>query len=307
MTSRRGLRCLVRGGAATLGVLAVGMIGVVPAGGNTDGGTPCQNLQHCTGGGDVDQGDPAVIAEVTFNGPGDSSTSEVPTGESIFANCIVELVLAGDKVSKFGPLVMANIGDYVWTEDYWVIDCEPGNLTGLYFYPDGPVPPPAWVIDDMIADAYRRTPVLAFNPITSPDGDDAISLLVHIPTYLWVDTTAWAPVSATATIPGGFSVTTTATPDRATWTGGENPITCSLGDMTPYDPTRGEDNQLSNCYTHYRHSSATHNHSIDLAVTWTVSYTCSTGTCGGPLPDLTTTSTRDVIVKEIQAVATPNP
>lgn len=266
----------------------------------------CNNPQHCNVTGNVDLVNPAVESIVEFNGPGDDGTADYPTGDSIFANCIVELVLAGEQVSKFGPLVTANLTGSDWTENYWVIDCGNDTLTNLYFYEDGP-PPPAWVVDDMIADAYKRTPVLAFNPITSPDGDDTIALLVHVPTYLWVDSTAWTSVSATATIPGGFSVTTTATPELATWTGGETPIECAAIDMVPYDPDRGEENQLSNCYTHYRYSSATHNHSINLAVTWTVNYTCSTGTCGGPLPDLTTSSTRDVTVKEIQAVGSPTP
>ncbi|MEM9654726.1 MAG: hypothetical protein AAGA65_21730 [Actinomycetota bacterium] len=247
-------------------------------------------------------------AIINFTGPGSEGTADIPTGESIFADCIVELVLAGDTITRFGPLVTANIGTDIWDVDYWVIDCNPGSLDGLYFYPDGPVPPPQWVIDDMIADAYRRTPVVAFNPITSPDGDEAISLIVHVPTYLWVDNAAWnTPVSATASIPGGFSVTTSAIPRLATWSGGEAELDCDEDDMVPYDPIRGEENQLSNCVTFYRYSSATDTHSIDLAVTWTVGYTCSTGTCGGPLPDLTTRSTREVIVAEIQAVAAPNP
>lgn len=265
----------------------------------------CPVHQLC-GIGTADLENPAIDATAINFVPGADGTYEYPTGESIFADCIIELVVAGDGVSRFGPLVTANLAGSIWTEDYWVIDCGNDSLVNLYFYEDGP-PPPAWVVDDMIADAYSRTPVLAFNPITSPDGDEAISLLVHIPTYLWVDSTAWAPVSATATIPGGFSVTTTATPAQADWTGGESPVTCTETDMIPYNPALGEDGQLSNCSTHYRYSSATHEHTIDLEVTWTVVYTCSTGTCGGPLPSLTTASTREVIVKEIQAVGTPNP
>lgn len=266
----------------------------------------CPNHQLC-GTGNVDLEHPSIDATATVFVPGEDGSFEIPTGESIFADCIVELVAAGDSVSRFGPLVTANLAGSIWDIDYWVIDCDPGTLNNLYFYPDGPFTPPAFVLDDMIADAYKRTPVLAFNPLSSPDGDDTISLLVQVPTYLWVDNTAWADVSATATIPGGFSVTTTASPTLTTWSGGETPLTCNEADMIPYDPDRGEDDQLSNCITYFRYSSATHDHSINLEVTWTVVYSCSTGTCGGPLPDLTTSSTREVIVKEIQAVGTPNP
>ena len=64
----------------------------------------------------------------------------------------------------------------------------------------------------------------------------------------------------------------------------------------------GDDAQPSSCSMVYRRSSALQANSVDLEVLWDVSYTCSIPVCGGPLPDITTTSTRPVVVGEIQAI-----
>ena len=169
--------------------------------------------------------------------------------------------------------------------------------------------PPVPVIQAMIFDAYAQTPVVAFNPITSPDGDDDITLITQMTTFLWVDSEAWnTEVTATVALPlpvDPFSVTTRALPRTALWSGGDEPIECDGDDMHPYVfGIGGDDAQPSTCTMVFKQSSAVQEQRLDLEVVWDVSYSCSDGGCGGPLADITTVSTRTVVVGEIQAVET---
>ena len=243
----------------------------------------------------------------TYGGGG---TRVVPVGSSVFAGCNWDLLPEGDELIIDRPDVASiNITGSTFDEDHWIIFCP--ALNGFDAYTIFPVgdPPPVPIIEEMIFDAYAQTPVVAFNPITSPDGDENIPLITQMTTFLWVDETAWEePVTATVSLPlpiNPFSVTTTATAREASWSGGDEPATCDGDDMQPYVfGIGGDDAQPSECFMVYKRSSALQDNTVDLEVTWTVSYTCSIPVCGGPLNDIITTSTREVTVGEIQAVET---
>ncbi|MEM9565735.1 MAG: hypothetical protein AAGA93_24155 [Actinomycetota bacterium] len=226
----------------------------------------------------------------------------------MFADCNWDRLLAGDELIIARPdIASINITGSIFDEDHWVIFCP--QLAGFDAYTIFPVgdPPPVPVIQAMIFDAYAQTPVVAFNPITSPDGDDDVMLITQMTTFLWVDEAAWAtPAVATISLPlpgAAFSVSTTATPRMAYWSGGDEPAECDGDDMHPYVfGIGGDDAQPSNCSMVYTKSSALQENRVDLEVVWDVSYSCSTSDCGGLLPDITTISTRSVVVGEIQAV-----
>ena len=241
-------------------------------------------------------------------------TQTIPVGSSIFDGCTWERVLAGDDlVLDRVDIAAVNLTGSTFAEDHYIVFCPhltEADLTGLDAYSIFPVggPPPAATVLDMIADAYARTPVVVFNPITSPDGDEDIPLITQMITYLWVDEAAWTdPVTAISTLPipgSGFSVTTTATPSVALWSGGDEAARCYGDDMVPYVfGIGGDENQPSNCSMVYKRSSAVQDNIIELEVIWDVSYTCTLiPGCGGDLPDIITTGTRDVLVGEILAV-----
>lgn len=226
----------------------------------------------------------------------------IPTGSSYLAGCYWSVAEAGEEVSLH-PTAGAWLETF--DEDNWLVWCPPQVVVYTYF-PVGD-PPPPFVINEMIADAYDRTPVVFFNPYSSPAGDDAIPLITQMPTYVWVDQTIWnQPVTAVAEIPGVFSVTTTATASAATWTGADEPV--GPGCVAPGLPYQfgvgGDDGQpAGSCSMVYTHSSATADRELRVAVEWGVNYTCSIPiACGGPLPSITTVSSRPVVVGEIQAV-----
>ncbi len=289
--------------AASIVAVSALLLPVSPVAAQSDDGEPGGCVIGCGQAASFPDAVDASARREFPSGGGGPSTIGTSTGSSFFDRCTFTLVPAGVEVSLH-PTAGAN--NRSWDVDYWVVFCPPA-VTAYTFYPDGGRPP-APIIGDMIQDAYVRTPVVAFDPVTSPDGDDDIPLVTQLPTFLWVDETVWnTPVSAEASIPG-FTVRTTAVPALATWSGGDGEETCTGGEMVPYQfGIGGDDAQPSDCVTVFKQSSAVADHEIGLAASWTVSYTCSNSVCGGPLPDITTNSVRPVTVAEIQAVATNTP
>ena len=187
---------------------------------------------------------------------------------------------------------------------HWVVSC-PGFPSVYTYFPVGEGPP-QWVIDEMVQDAYARTPVTVFNPRSSPDGTAEIEIVVQATTFLWVDEDLWGPVSATASLPG-ISVTTTAVPYRATWSGGDEPeVLVCHGPGVPYRfGIGGDDAQDDSCSVVFkRDSTVVPDRTIDVSVHWAVSYACTAFCTGGRLPDIVTQSSRPVVVTEIQVVET---
>ncbi len=289
--------------AVVILVLATGFLIPASSWARADAETPPECTTCRRGGGSVTPRE--VVAEASFTSPGQGPVP-IPVGSSYFEGCLFELVPAGEALTVRPGSGFANLDGTIFEVDYWVIYCGPG-LAGYTLYPDGD-PPPSPIIDDMVLDAYERTPVVAFNPITSPDGDDAIPLITQMTVFLWVDQGAWNDeVTAVAELPG-FVVTAHARPRSANWSGGAEPIDCDGDAMQPYQfGIGGDEAQPSTCTMTFTQSSAVADQAITLEVTWDAWFTCSTSDCGGPLPDITVTSVRDVTVGEIQAVVTRPP
>ncbi len=266
-----------------------------------------ESYQEGRGGAGVDGSDLWVgVTETTPGGPG---TTPISTGSSYFDGCIFDRAEANvPYVTGRSDIASINVDNSVFPEETHVIFCPdrvgqgPLGFDAYTFYTVGEAPPTP-VIDALISDAYSRTPVVAFNPISSPPGDDDIPLVTQMTTFLWVDEAAWAtPVSAVASVPG-FSVTATAVPALAEWSGGDDSAVCTGDQMEPYVfGIGGDDAQPSDCSIVFTRSTAIIDQEIALDVTWEASYTCSIPVCGGPLPDIVISSARPVVVAEIQAV-----
>lgn len=125
--------------------------------------------------------------------------------------------------------------------------------------------------------------------------------VVNVPVWLWVQTDAWAPTSATATI-DGLTVVTTATPERVVWrvsTGDE--VTCE-GPGVPYDPRRPEAEQHSDC-TYLFEEAGTF--TVTATVEWRAHWTVAGGAGGGDLGVVRRSSSTTFEVSEIQALNRP--
>lgn len=128
--------------------------------------------------------------------------------------------------------------------------------------------------------------------------------LVNVPTWLWLERSAWAPVSATASVPGE-SVTATASPVSVTWTLGDGTTLLCQGPGTPYTPGGDPSAASPDCGHTYRRSSAGQPglvFTVSATVTWGVTW--EGGGQSGTLPGLTTTSTATLRVAESQAINT---
>ncbi|MGH9268455.1 MAG: hypothetical protein ACRD0D_09790 [Acidimicrobiales bacterium] len=98
---------------------------------------------------------------------------------------------------------------------------------------------------------------LSYTPLTAPGIglNPAGEQVVNVATWLWVDPALWSTQTATASV-AGLSVTTTATPQRVIWDlGNGDSIVCG-GPGTPYDSSKPESAQHTDCSYMYRRSSA---------------------------------------------------
>ncbi len=132
-----------------------------------------------------------------------------------------------------------------------------------------------------------------------PDGRPQ---LVGVATWLWIDSGAWRPLTATASA-GTVTATATATPTKVAWEMGDgNQVTCN-GPGTPYNPSNP--NGTTGCsYTW----SAAGSYQVTATVYWSVTWTATGAPGGGNLGVQAGPAARvPVTVTESQAINTSGP
>jgi len=177
----------------------------------------------------------------------------------------------------------------------------PGTGGGTVWLPtkggfDTPPPTPVVLARQAVNRLRLATPRIE----TSPSGEQ----LVNVPTWLWVARSAWAPMNATASVPGD-AVTATARPSSVTWRLGDGTALVCEGPGTPY--AQGGDPSASspNCGHTYRQSSAGQpDEAFVVSATMTWAVTWQGDGQRGALPALTTTTTTELRVAELQAINT---
>lgn len=236
---------------------------------------------------------PVLHKTVPLPQAGNGVARSVPSGASV-----EECVMIPSDYN--GPPPEGSNGDGGWYDERCFI---PGT------YPNMAAWTPFWIPNDhkpalpspaeLAQRAYSslRLPTLTIK--ANPAGEQ----IVNVPTWLWMDRASWQNVSATAGVPG-VSVTAVARPMSVSWSMGDgHTITCS-GPGTPYvegDPSRNS----PDCGYTYKISSAgqrDHAFAVTATVHWNVTW--SGGGQGGTFPDLTTTSSTQLRVAEIQALTT---
>ena len=122
--------------------------------------------------------------------------------------------------------------------------------------------------------------------------------VVNVPLWLWVDSGAWDPTSATATV-DGVTVTTTARPSRVVWNLGNGDELVCQGPGTPYDPARPEADQHSDCTYLFQQAGT---FTITATIEWHVTWTALGAAGGGDLGVVRRSASTTVAVSEIQAL-----
>lgn len=144
--------------------------------------------------------------------------------------------------------------------------------------------------------------VLAIPTIESSPGGGAPQT-VELPTWAWLPRAQWAPLSATASVPGE-SVTATATPAAVTWSWGDGASTVCHGPGTPY--VKGVSNPAApspDCgHTYHQTSAAGPDQQFPVTATLAWGVAWSGGGQSGTFPDLTTTATAHWTVRQIQSL-----
>lgn len=184
------------------------------------------------------------------------------------------------------------------------------NRTPLYQWFDTATPPtPAQIgitAEDlaMMALEWVRVPSVRFT--SSP----AVTQTVNLPTWLWTESTAFDEVEVTASLEGiGLSSTVTAKPEKLVINPGTEsaevhdsrclPAGASGRIGVPYAKgARG----APPCGVTYRRASTAGDYQLSATLTWSVTWTSSTGE-GGTLTDATSAGDpQPVAVQEIQTV-----
>lgn len=151
--------------------------------------------------------------------------------------------------------------------------------------------------------AEQASAQLALSPPSiqlSPKAD--VNQIVQLPTWMWVSN--WEPDSATASVPG-VSATVTAAPASVTWDMGNGDQVICSGPGTPFDFSRPEEEQSTDCSYTYRHSSTSRPggvYQVSATMTYDVSWSASGAPGGGALPAVSETTTFPLRVLEIHAV-----
>jgi hypothetical protein len=132
----------------------------------------------------------------------------------------------------------------------------------------------------------------------------ASSLTVNVPTWLWVDRSAWQGMSATASA-GPVSATAAATPSEVVWDMGDGEqITCT-GPGAQWTPSAQADDPSGCSYTYSRSSTSQPHgtYTITTTVYWHVVWTSQGAPGGGDLGLISGPSTRTTVrVQEVHAV-----
>ncbi|WP_181786619.1 hypothetical protein [Streptomyces phytophilus] len=189
-----------------------------------------------------------------------------------------------------------------------------GECSEVPFWVDNGEPAPGWVADQaidpaMLAElAYERMVVPDTEAELRPEGEQTVNL----PTWVWLDSAEFRPVTAEARIPAlDMWARTTATPVSLTIDPGTDDAElhpgggeCAMSDGGVGAPYRkGDADKVPPCgVTYLRSSESTGPYDFTASVTWQVRWSASDGTEDEPLPTGIIEATQELDVREIQAV-----
>jgi hypothetical protein len=163
-------------------------------------------------------------------------------------------------------------------------------------------PPPKTVLPspETLA-ALAQSQLALAKPTLESNPAPGLPQLVGVPMWAWVPTGQFAPITATAMVPGE-SVTATATPDSVTWSWGDGTSTTCSGPGTPYSSGDGPTATSPTCGHTYTRDSGIGDFTVSATIIWTVNWAGAGQT--GAFNDLTTTATEAVHVEQSRALVT---
>ncbi|MET9898529.1 hypothetical protein [Streptomyces sp. NPDC006446] len=210
----------------------------------------------------------------------------------------------------------AKAGKGYWWDSYVTEGREgdPGALKctkDIFWVDTGEAPPadvPEAITPEMLAQlAYAEIRV----PSTTVDLAPAGTTKVNLPTWAWLDTAKFKPVSVTASVPLlNVTATTTAEPvslkiDPGTADAETYPASgvCEItGDHIGEAYAKGKAKETPPCGVKYLRSSGDGSYKLRATITWKIHWTGTGVPEERDLPDGTFGADQDVVVQEIQSV-----
>jgi hypothetical protein len=157
--------------------------------------------------------------------------------------------------------------------------------------------------DPVVLAAQAESKLTLAKPTVDSSPAAGVKQVVQLPTWTWMPKAQWAPVSATASVPGE-SVTATATPVLLGFSWGDGTNSSCQGAGTPYvsgasdpsapSPTCGHTYQLT--------SAAAPGRQFPVTATLSWQITWNGGGQAGTFPDLATATTVHWTVEQVQSV-----
>ncbi|MEC3978895.1 hypothetical protein [Amycolatopsis sp. H20-H5] len=225
------------------------------------------------------------VTTAAFTRP--ANTGVVTVRSAVFTRSAVSAQLAPGQPGAWYVWKCSGAGavDALYRPPMWIPDGQQPGAAQL--------PSPAQLADMAHKQLRLPTPSIAANPA----GDQ----LVNLPTWMWLSS-GWAPLSATASVPG-VSVTATATPTSVFWAMGDGRTVTCAGAGTSFRPGSDPKASSPDCGHTYRNSSASQAGQA-FPVTATVHWTVTWAGAGqaGTFPDMSTTGNATFRVAESQAL-----
>ncbi|MGW3409802.1 hypothetical protein [Streptomyces sp. NPDC000888] len=207
-------------------------------------------------------------------------------------------------------------GDGYWWSGY-VAEGRAGDPGALdcdkpYFWVDTGEPPPVDVPEAITPEILAQLAYAEIRvPSTKVDLAPAGTTKVNLPTWAWLDTAEFKPVSVTASVPLlGVEATTVAEPVSVK-------IEPGTGDATTYPASgvceinngrigeayaAGKADETPPCGVKYLRSSGEDSYKLRATITWKIHWTGTGVAQDQPLPDGEFGAEQNVVVQEIQAV-----
>jgi hypothetical protein len=231
-------------------------------------------------------------AKITTAG-GSTCTSQAVSGESA-----VNLINTNSSTS-------ITINGVPGAGTWYLITC-PGTTPSLIFegasagQAVAPLAQPAALAQQALATMHLPAPRVGMSPPNTAE-------VVNFQTWLWVDSSMWHPISATASV-GPVAATATATPQRVVYDMGDGSQVVCSGPGTPYNAAAAPGAQSTKCSYGYANSSAGQPNNVYTAsatIYWHVTWTAVGAPGGGDLGEIPgETATTQVAVDEVQAINT---
>jgi hypothetical protein len=187
---------------------------------------------------------------------------------------------------------------------HWVIEvCGVqevlGKSTTLHWQADGKPALP----DPAVLAAQAESKLTLIKPVVDSSPAPGKAQVVQLPTWAWMPKAQWAPISATASVPGE-SVTATATPDRLSFSWGDGTSSTCQGPGTPYVAGSSDASASSpTCGHTYRITSASapdQQFPVTATLSWKITW--NGGGQTGTFPDLATATTVHWTVEQVESV-----